>query len=324
MPRSALTTRARWSGTTCSASCGGAPRSTCRASSPAGSASRRSGCASCVRAVLREGRRVPAPRARAPARRHPPGPRDARLPRATRSSRPTACFTVELLEHALRAAVADVRAPLPDELGGGTCRWGAELDVRHLDAHDAPRGRRLPGQVRDQEHRAGRQRLPSASPRPRSTSCPCASTCAPSCAPRSSSTPIPALAGRRFGACAHALGYRGHCLTKSRRYSTTFTALRQAREQHVHEQLLARIKDPAQRASAAAATRVASFRYVGQGHITAADAFLAASAAARAREQRRLAREERWSASESDWKANWDRRSGLRRGRRAVKGGSGG
>ncbi len=32
---------------------------------------------------------------------------------------------------------------------------------------------------------------------------------------------------------AHALGFRGHCFTKSRRYSTTFTALRQARHEHV-------------------------------------------------------------------------------------------
>jgi hypothetical protein len=39
------------------------------------------------------------------------------------------------------------------------------------------------------------------------------------------------------------------------------------------------------------AERVARFRYVGQGHLTAADAFLAASAADRAREQRRVARE---------------------------------
>ncbi len=69
-----------------------------------------------------------------------------------------------------------------------------------------------------------------------------------------------ALADRRFGACAHALGYRGHCLTKSRRYSTTFKALRQAREQHVHEQLLARSNDAAQRALAGAVERVASFR----------------------------------------------------------------
>jgi hypothetical protein len=59
----------------------------------------------------------------------------------------------------------------------------------------------------------------------------------------------------------------------------------------VHEQLLARSEDAAQRALAGAVERVATFRYVGQGHITAADALLAASAAARAREQREAARE---------------------------------
>ena len=101
----------------------------------------------------------------------------------------------------------------------------------------------------------------------------------------------PALADRRLGACAHAFGYRGHCLTKSRRYSITFTALRRAREQYVHEQILARLRDAAQRAIAGASERIASFRYVGQGHLTTADAFLAASAAARAREARLAARE---------------------------------
>ena len=103
----------------------------------------------------------------------------------------------------------------------------------------------------------------------------------------------PALAERRFGAFAHAFGYRGHCLTKSRRYSTTFKALREAREAHVHEQLRRHSRDATQRllAETTKTDRVASFRYVGQGHITAADAFLAASAAARAREQRRAARE---------------------------------
>jgi glutathione S-transferase len=94
------------------------------------------------------------------------------------------------------------------------------------------------------------------------------------------------LAGRRFGACAHALGYRGHCLTKSRLYSTTFKALREARECHVHEQILARSNDAVQRALAGAQERMASFRYIGVGHLTAADAFLAASASARARDQR--------------------------------------
>ena len=85
---------------------------------------------------------------------------------------------------------------------------------------------------------------------------PCANTCAPSCAPafelarrcRGASAGPRALGG----ACAHAFGYRGHCLTKSRRYSTTFKQLRADREAWVHEQILARSRDAAQRALAEA------------------------------------------------------------------------
>jgi hypothetical protein len=40
---------------------------------------------------------------------------------------------------------------------------------------------------------------------------------------------IPELSHLRLRAWAHALGYRGHCITKSRVYSTTYTALRNAR-----------------------------------------------------------------------------------------------
>ena len=60
----------------------------------------------------------------------------------------------------------------------------------------------------------------------------------------------------------------------------------------MHEQILARSTDATQRAIASASTRTAAFEFVGAGHVTAADAFLAAAAAARAREHRRLAREE--------------------------------
>lgn len=96
---------------------------------------------------------------------------------------------------------------------------------------------------------------------------------------------------RRLAACAHTFGHRGHCLTKSRRWSTTFKELRAAREQHVREQLLTN-GDQAQRALAELAReRVGRFEFVGVGHLTTADAYLAAQAAARAREQRELARE---------------------------------
>ena len=100
-------------------------------------------------------------------------------------------------------------------------------------------------------------------------------------------------ATRGWRACAHAFGYRGHCLTKSRRYSTTFKALREAREAFVHEQILARSTDATQRAIAAATP--SAHRGVRVRRRRARNSrrrVLAASAAARAREHRRLAREE--------------------------------
>jgi hypothetical protein len=97
---------------------------------------------------------------------------------------------------------------------------------------------------------------------------------------------------RRLAACAHTIGYRGHCLTKSRHYSTTFHELRQARVDHVHDDLFAN-GDQKQRdlAKTAPERRVTRFEFVGIGHLTTADAYLAAQAAARAREHRELARE---------------------------------
>jgi hypothetical protein len=169
-------------------------------------------------------------------------------------------------------------------------RWGRELEIRPLDAHAqrevagylakyATKSTELAGGVL---HRVSEHQLDELPVREHVRAYMRAAFALAA---------HPALADRRLEATAHALGHRGHCLTKSRRYSITFRALREARERHVHEQLLARSDDVAQRALAGAVERVASFRYVGQGHLTAADALLAASAAARAREQRRAARE---------------------------------
>jgi hypothetical protein len=298
-------------------------------------------------------------------------------------------FGVELLEDAIRTTALEVRAPLSDELGAGAVRWGDELDLRQLDAHErrevagylakyATKSTEQAGGLLhpiDREHidtapvrehvreylraafrlhdacRAAARRRAAADTSRRSTVPPGAETArhgnllawraaramsrgervrlrmrdgaehvgriirwSPKHTPAelaldtgkvlpiaevkvisTAQRPLRNRHDRRLAQCAHALGYRGHCLTKSRRYSTTFTALRQARERHVHEQLLARSRDATQRALAELdpSERIASFRYVGQGHVTAADALLAASAAARARENRRLAREQR-------------------------------
>jgi hypothetical protein len=99
----------------------------------------------------------------------------------------------------------------------------------------------------------------------------------------------PQLAALGLRRWAHMLGFRGHWSTKSRRYSTTFTALRRARVEHVKR----RLHDPWGRpASEGAVVAFGDWRYAGRGYRTAGDAWLAASAAAQARERRRIAREE--------------------------------
>jgi hypothetical protein len=97
---------------------------------------------------------------------------------------------------------------------------------------------------------------------------------------------------RRLAACAHTFGYRGHCLTKSRRYSTNLGTLRQDRADHVRDELLANgTQRQRELAQTAPEQRITRFEFVGVGHLTTADAHLAAQAAARAREHRQLARE---------------------------------
>jgi len=99
----------------------------------------------------------------------------------------------------------------------------------------------------------------------------------------------PSLAGLGLRRWAHMLGFRGHWSTKSRRYSTTFTALRRARVEHIRRRLL----DPWGRPATEGATvAFGEWRYAGRGYRTAADAWLASSAAAHARERRRIGREE--------------------------------
>jgi hypothetical protein len=296
-------------------------------------------------------------------------------------------FTAEVLEDAIRATAGELHAPLPDELGGGTVRWGDELDVRVLDEgerrevagylakyatksteqaggllhpidrehvdrapvrehvreylraafrlHDAcetaarqragaeaarrspaplgaetarddnllawrvaramSRGERVRVRLRDHTDHVGRivrwapKRVPAELALDTGEVLAIADVKVIATAQR----PPRDRRDRRLAKCAHAFGYRGQCLSKSRHYSTSFTQLRGDREWHVHAQLLARSRDATQRAIAAAEERFAAFEYVGIGHVTAADAFLAASAASRAREHRRLAREAR-------------------------------
>jgi hypothetical protein len=105
----------------------------------------------------------------------------------------------------------------------------------------------------------------------------------------------PATATLGLRRWAHMLGYGGHCLTKSRNYSTTFRALRAARRAWtairrrgptVALDRDGRLLPPAGMVS------VAGWEYAGRGYTTAADAWLAATMAADHQQARRLAREE--------------------------------
>jgi hypothetical protein len=105
----------------------------------------------------------------------------------------------------------------------------------------------------------------------------------------------PGLAGLRLGRWAHMFGFGGHFSTKSRRYSTTLGALRRARVTYAIRRrrgdtlpldAWARPEDDQ------TVIVVGSWSYLGSGYQSTGEAWLAASAAARAREARRIAKEE--------------------------------
>ncbi|MER6013017.1 replication initiator [Streptomyces bluensis] len=83
-------------------------------------------------------------------------------------------------------------------------------------------------------------------------------------------------------AWAHSLGYRGHILTKSRRYSTTYTALREERAEYQ--------RSGAEPTDNPAVITESSWRYVGSGYTPGA-ALLAAGIAEDVSQSRELARE---------------------------------
>ena len=95
---------------------------------------------------------------------------------------------------------------------------------------------------------------------------------------------------------AHMLGFAGHFSTRSRRYSTTLTALRQARRDwQARHSATGPAPDDVERLDDGEDTTevvISSLHFAGIGWHTTADALLANTAAAQARDRRRAAREE--------------------------------
>jgi hypothetical protein len=218
---------------------------------------------------------------------------------------PPAGFTVELLEAAVRKAAEAVTVPCPalDEDQGVTlvARWGEQLDVRRItEAGDEGElsAEQVAGYVAKYatkatealgvtlDHRLGEVDLEDLALPAH------VAELVQACWELGAHPSLRSLRLRRW---AHMLGFGGHFSSKSRRYSTTLGALRRARVVYA----IRRRRGDTLPLDAwgrpegdQAVIVVASWSYLGSGYQTTGEAWLAASAAARAREARRIAREE--------------------------------
>lgn len=97
-----------------------------------------------------------------------------------------------------------------------------------------------------------------------------------------------ALADFRLRLWAHTCGYRGHFLTKSRRYSTTFDILRGERQRW---RLAEKRGDSSNESSVVDDGEVREWTFVGTGYLSAGDTCIALNLEAEARLARWLARD---------------------------------
>jgi hypothetical protein len=219
---------------------------------------------------------------------------------------PPEAFTAGLLELALRETVPAVRVPCPpldDDGPPRFARWGEQVDVRNITTGDGQAGELSAEQVAGYVAKYATKATESfgSGLDHRLTEGDLAQLELPTHVAELVRAAWelgarPGLGRLRLRAWAHMLGFRGHWSTKSRRYSTTMTALRRARVQFAKRRrgrdgvpldAWGRPEDDDQ-----AAVVIATWSYTGCGYQTQGEVWLALSAAARARERRRIAREE--------------------------------
>lgn len=187
---------------------------------------------------------------------------------------PPAWATAELLSSLVRDAAAAVRVYPPEtrQLGAPVLGWGPQCDARPLLTHDGdgPTDDAVAGYL-------AKYVTKSTTDNTGSSDTPVRSRAAIDLTAGTTHTralmrtcwdlaAIPDLAHLRLRDWCHTFGVRGHILTKSRVYSTTYTALRTARR-HWHTP-----------APPDGAITEATWRYIGAGH-TPGEAELAAGIA---------------------------------------------
>jgi hypothetical protein len=205
---------------------------------------------------------------------------------------PSPPFTSELLEAAVRHAAHTAAAPIP-----GThrlvARWGSELRADHITSGaTGPLSAELvAGYIAKYATKATEtfgtgleRRLTSADVDrlDRHRLSPHVVRLVRACWQLGA---YPQLESMRLRQWAHMLGYRGHWTTRSRRYSTTFRALRADRQRFARRHAADRLAldhDDDQ-----AVIVVASWSYAGRGYRHESERWLALASAARAREHAR-------------------------------------
>ncbi|MFE7929983.1 replication initiator [Streptomyces sp. NPDC057456] len=203
------------------------------------------------------------------------------------ADKPPTWGTVERLTDAVRASAGRVliRTPYSPAVGELTLNWGAQIDIRSLRSDgDGPDDDAVAAYVAKYVTKGADET--GAGTDHKITTWNDIAT-----APVSEHVRTLMRACWRLGglleyellhlrAWTHTLGYRGHILTKSRAYSTTYAALRAERAHHVgHVDLPDTITD-------------ASWRYAGSGHTPGA-ALIAAGIAEDIAAEGEIAREER-------------------------------
>ncbi|MEU3445752.1 replication initiator protein RepSA [Streptomyces thermolilacinus] len=196
---------------------------------------------------------------------------------------PPAWATLDLLTDAIRSAAARVRVEVPaaGDHPARTLRWGTQLDIQPIGAFDngeeineqavasyvakyATKAAETTGTV---DRRIGNKEaldLLDVPDHPRRLIEACLDL-------------HPLYPDRKLRDWAHMLGFRGHFSTKSRRYSTTLTALRQARADYraAEQRAALGLPDPDDHPEATTLV-VAHWTYAGHGH-TPGESWLAAN-----------------------------------------------
>jgi hypothetical protein len=207
---------------------------------------------------------------------------------------PPAGFCAELLAEAVRLAAATVAVPYPrldQDAPGRLARWGEQLDIRNVSCDDTELSAEAVAAyiakyaTKSAEALAGLdRRIHSGDDLDHLKAVPHLARLVRVCWELGAH---PALAALRLRQWAHALGFRGHWSTRSRRYSTTFTALRRARVLHAIRRRL-RGAEPldawGRRTSEEATVILGTWSFVGRGYSDNDSADLAVTTAARTRE----------------------------------------